>query len=209
MRVFSKVQVLGAAGAALIVGVVAILAGPSIAADRSAGPFQAQPLTGKSADDIAKYALAFTASNVRIVSGAPTAPLVRTVTGSELPSLGLAHPFFRCGEPPLVFVLVRGDFDATGAGPGLTGSFRSRVDHIGYVFDVLNGRPVVEAFGGLDLRGLLHDPSLPGRPAQPTMAPRPGQVAGQPASAPPGSAPIATRPQVCDGSPAPPSKPPK
>ncbi len=172
----------------LSLSALTLMAAVQLTSAAASEPLVTHPLTNLSNQQIAQYALAYTHARYRAVTGVPDAPLVRRVTTADLPTLGLDQVHFGCGEPPLVFVLVRGDLDVSAGAPHWTGAQRPvRVDHIGYVFDMYKGVPAVHAFGGLNVSRLL---GLTGGPG-PQPSPRPAVAVASPVPTP--------KPSWCNG----------
>jgi hypothetical protein len=120
---------------------------------------------------MAQVALNVTNANYPSLSDTPEVVLVRSVTAADIAALGIANISFDGGEePPLMLVIVKGDFDVS----SLSGAKRAK--YIGYAFDLRAGGPalVASSVKGGRFRQALNDPSLPD---DPTTEPDTGQGA--------------------------------
>jgi hypothetical protein len=124
-------------------------------------------------------ALSSTYASAFIRSGVPEVAVSRRVLPSELPGLGLPDINRRDDDPPLMLVIVRGNFHA----------FADRLTwieydyhYIVYLFDLTVGISVMGGISadGNDLRALLNDPSLPDPGPYPVSTPWPTPMVSQP-----------------------------
>ncbi len=117
--------------------------------------------------EVGQYAIAYTAANFPILSGAPEAILARPILASELPGLGLVDLGYRDNDPPLMLVIVRGSFDRGGSvvqSPLFdTPDYHLLIHYIAYVIDLRAGIPtsISTDTDGSAFRLALNDPSLP------------------------------------------------
>ncbi|BAZ16303.1 hypothetical protein NIES4071_81790 [Calothrix sp. NIES-4071] len=145
-------------------------------ARRSESLFQARSLVNASPSEVGKAAIGYTQARFNILSGAPTVAFTRSITTAELPSTGLGEINFIALEPPLMLVVVKGDFDISNL---ISGRFddlkpRTKVKYIAYVFDLRAGIPSFISTGvqGEYFRRVLNDATLPDIPNKPiTPAP--------------------------------------
>jgi hypothetical protein len=123
-------------------------------------------LINVSADDVGFRALDYT-RHTFIALQEPRVVLARRVVAAELPSLGFESLAFLTEEPPLMLVIVRGDFDITRGTLGTSKldptNWHWRVSHIAYVYDLLAGMPILTLTSprGSLFRRALNDPTLP------------------------------------------------
>jgi hypothetical protein len=167
----------------LMVGVGAFLAS-MLPLPRSAGAtVQSDALPRVSAtssdEEIRQAALATVRSEFVIRSGTPRVLLVRSVTQSDLPALGLGRVDFASVEkPPLMLVIIKGDFGSCNCPSIISDEARSkmRARYVGYLFDLWDGGAfwMLASSDGGAFRIALNDPSLPivpTIPIPPTQAP--------------------------------------
>lgn len=151
------------------------------------------PLVNKSLDEIGQRAIDFARKNGTIHSGDPQVLLTRPVTLDQLTALGLGkHESETIEEPPLVMVILKGDFSpfprpgaGEGAAPGQSPSQTdaNRITYVAYVYDLWAGLPTIiqeSKDGGIFKKALndstlpdvpsLSPPSDPKRDSQPTAA---------------------------------------
>lgn len=115
-----------------------------------------------------------------IRSGTPQVLLTRSITREDLPRLSLPGiPRTTIEEPPLMLVIIKGDFGPSNLPSPLTGSSDEQYKYIGYVFDLWTGTPTLimaSPLGG-EFRTALNDPTLPivatPVPAPPVASPAP------------------------------------
>ncbi len=154
--------------------------------------------------EVAEWAKRHVSNFVNIASGSPQVLLSRTVRASELPTLGL--PFGNVnvvdGAPPLVLVVLRGDFRSDGqlfaGGNAPPAAQVAQVKYVALVYDLWAGLPTsvyISPNGGL-LRRVLNDPSLPDDPSPPATAPtaRPQDYTIPNPPLPPGATPVSGAP---------------
>lgn len=130
--------------------------------------FQKRPLTSASEQEVKQAAVNYTqahSSQFKILSGTPEAIFARPIKAAELPSTGLGEINFMGEEPPLMLVVVKGDFDTTGFIPRRfqTSNPPSSTKYIAYVFDLQAGTPTLTATGltGEYFRNELKDSTIP------------------------------------------------
>ena len=126
--------------------------------------FQIRPLLTSSPQDVGQAAIEWTRNNYVILSGTPQVVLARPVRAADLPALGLPVTGFVGEEPPLMLVILKGDFDVSNMiGAGLASAWNRRVAYIAYVFDLRAGVPTLTmtSLRGGDFRQALNDPTLP------------------------------------------------
>jgi hypothetical protein len=122
------------------------------------------PLLNASPGQVAQYAVKYTQTRFRVLSGSPVVRLARAVKTADLPTLGLPSLHFTCEEPPLMLVILQGDFDMRALrGNGTAAASLSRVAYIGYVSDLRAGMPSMTATSvtGSMFRTALADPTIP------------------------------------------------
>ena len=138
--------------------------------------FQVRPLTNASPQEVGQAALGFTQARFTVESGTPQVAFTRSLTGAELASTGLGEINFGGEEPPLMLVVVKGNFDVSNFVPSRDSGLNplTKVKYIAYVFDLRAGRPAFIATGltGKYFRTVLNDPSLPDEPE--LIGPEPG-----------------------------------
>lgn len=147
--------------------------------------FTPRPLVGASLDEVGQAARAYTCNHYRIMGDTPRVRLVRPITAAQLPSLGLSEVYFAAEEPPLMLVILRGDFDLRGArgterlDPS---AWHWQVKYLAYVFDLRAGIPasIQTSPEGGAFRIALNDPNLP------------DDLPKRPPSSPPASSPVQT-----------------
>jgi hypothetical protein len=179
-----------------------------VQAQNNAVEFKPRPLTGLSSTEIGQYAIDYTKARYDVVSGTPAARIVRPINREGLRSAGLGDfPALDCNPSPLMLVIVHGDFDLSrGAITSVDPSqWHSRVEYIGYVFDMQVGLPTLTTTSpkGGELGVALGNPNLPtavpirGLPRGAQPPPVPPAVA----SPVPTPAPVqASCPQIAPGS---------
>ncbi len=121
-------------------------------------------LTGASQPQVAQFAVEYTQQEFRVLSGSPQVVLTRSVKAGELEGLGLDPVnLASIEEPPLMLVIVKGDFGLGTTTASTLDRDRWRFSYISYVFDEWSARSastVASAKGGV-FRKVLNDPSLP------------------------------------------------
>ncbi|MFS0513609.1 hypothetical protein ACEYW6_02645 [Nostoc sp. UIC 10607] len=130
--------------------------------------FQKRPLTSASEKEIRQAAVNYTLANscrFKILSGTPEAIFARSIKAAEIPSTGFGEFEFMGKEPPLMLVVVKGNFDISGS---TSGSFQSSnprrsTKYTAYIFDLQAGTPIFSATGlaGKYFRNALNDSTLP------------------------------------------------
>ncbi|MBW4575999.1 MAG: hypothetical protein KME08_12025 [Aphanothece sp. CMT-3BRIN-NPC111] len=128
--------------------------------------FRVRPLINASAEEVGQSAIDYTRDQFTILSGTPEVVLTRRMTAAEFSVTGLGQMGFGGGEPPIMLVVVKGDFDVSNFGRFRafdSSSSPTQVKYIGYVFDLRAGMPCLTATGltGEYFRRALNDPSLP------------------------------------------------
>lgn len=170
-----------------IIGVLVLLRGVSDShsalAQTGGCQFKAHSLVAASLEEIRHVAQTYTCARFTILSGVPQIVAMRHVTASDLPTLGLSLIGFAGDEPPLLLVILKGDFDISALRGGLLRAgarqVNDHVEYIAYVFDRRAGVPTLiqtSKHGGI-FRTVLHDPTLPAdspnqsTPAGPALPP--------------------------------------
>jgi hypothetical protein len=147
----------------------------SVTTSLTGGLLSKQSLVGASSNEVAQIALKYTNAQYKSLSGSPTVILTRSITTKELPSLGLPEVHFSNQEPPLMMVIVKGDFDVSnirGGGEIPKSNWHWRVGYIAYLMDLNAGFPsgVFTSPTGGRFRKVLNDPNLPDeQPANPQL----------------------------------------
>lgn len=143
----------------LVVG-VAVLFAMNVYAHQQGG---IHSLFGASAEDVKEAALKYTQARFQVLSDNVTIPLVRPVTKKELPLIGLPEIDFGGEDPPLMLVVLKGEFDVQGLRHTLASGMPWHVMYIVYIFDLKAGSPtlIYVSPDGAGLGDLLNDPSLP------------------------------------------------
>jgi len=156
----------------VLVGIVTLLLCVvtfAISAHAGGGGFKAHPLAGSSPEELGHVALQYTQGMYPSLSGTSQVVLVRPVTTKEVGTLGLGYLDFASIEtPPLMLVIIKGDFDTSNTLASIYPSTKSkwRSQYIGYVFDMWAGVPsltITSPQGGA-FRKVLNDPTLPAKP---------------------------------------------
>ncbi len=102
-----------------------------------------------------------------ILSEAPTVAFTRSITKAEVPSTSLGKINFIGGEPPLMLVVVKGNFDVSSPATARFSDLKPRTQakYIVYIFDLRAGIPCLTSTGatGEYFRRVLNDASLPDR----------------------------------------------
>lgn len=88
--------------------------------------------------DVVKLAIDYSNANLPDSDGQPEVVLVRPLSASEFPELGLGTVGFGGSEPPMKLVLLQGDFKSKGFGVGNKVSFE-RASCILIVLDLNTG----------------------------------------------------------------------
>ncbi|OKH26417.1 hypothetical protein [Chroogloeocystis siderophila] len=152
--------------------------------------FQARSLTNASPQEVQQAAINYTLANsseFTVRSGAIKTVFTRPITFAEFPSIGLGEVNFIGEEPPMMLVVVKGDFDTTDFVPSFSNESqptlkeRIKAKYIAYVFDLRAGRPTLTttALTGGYFRKVLNDSSLPDEPK--LIKPEPGMPEAVPA----------------------------
>jgi len=171
-------------GAGILVICLVLLSASSVAVQGGTvrpTPMPVHPLTNASPQEVDQAALNFSAWEFGVLSGTPHVILHRSVTLDELPALGLGSlPDVTFEKPPLVLVVMKGDFGAgVHSGTGQQGTSSIYYMYVGYVFDLWAGEPTktIASPKGAEFRTVLNDPTLPmlpnvvSGPLRPTTAP--------------------------------------
>ncbi len=120
-------------------------------------------LTSLSPEQVGQVAQDYTQAIGYLHSGESKVLLTRPVTRDDLPKLGLDSINFAGQDPPLMLVILKGDFDTSSIPRMTVPSTPRRVSYIAYVFDLWAGEPaltITSPNGGV-LRKALNDPTLP------------------------------------------------
>ena len=138
-------------------------------------------LLGATPEQVGQFAVEFAQHRAVIYSGSPQVMLSRPVTNDELGALGLNCIYFGTIEkPPLMLVILKGDFGRVGLGANMASP---RFKYVVYVFDVwaADATSIIGVVNGGLLRLALNDPNLP--------SDTPGQAGPQPHSCQSGPTP--------------------
>ncbi len=125
-------------------------------------------LRATTAEELSQYASAYArVRSFNVLVSSARLQLVRHTYLAELPQLGLGSLYLRCGNPPLILVVLGGQFDVSNTARG--GSTRAdtrkmTVSQLAFGFNAGNGTVVEEQYGGPDLSWLI---------TRNTAAPRP------------------------------------
>jgi hypothetical protein len=152
------------------------------------------PLTNASEAQVGQVALDLVRQDFDIRSGTPQIVLTRSIVRDDLPKLNLPSiPRPTIEEPPLMLVIIKGDFGSLHLPSIVTGQTDQVFKYIGYIFDLWAGAPTLtlaDPDGG-EFRTALNDPTLPIAPTPiaplPVDSPAPLQHYGDvaPTVAPP------------------------
>jgi hypothetical protein len=168
--------------AALLVPVilaVAFVASTTFAQSQNQWGLSGHNLSKLSPNEVAQVALDYTKASGYVNSGTPQVALARSVNNDELLKLDLdTIPFSTIEQPPLVLVILKGDF-MVNMPRAVANNGPRPAQYIGYVYDLWAGLPtltITAPHGGV-FRKALNDPSLPDdNPAAP-QKPNPGAFA--------------------------------
>lgn len=166
---------------ATLIVCIAVLAKAKVQARPAIGP-----LTDAPTEEIKQAVLRYTHNRFQVLSDQVTILLVRPVKAAELSALGLPDMAFPPEqEPPLMLVVIKGDFDVQNLSRAGFISEPFLVGYIAYVLDLRAGGPIITSVSrdGSRFKKLLNDPSLPD-PVVPTIDPARGPEAGVAAQAP-------------------------
>jgi len=160
--------------ALLVFGVVAYVSSHVTNAASGTRSFSARPLTTASPIEVGQVALNYVKGDFPIRSGTPTVVLAQPVKRQDLPAMGLGSiDSVIVEEPPLMLVILKGDFGAgEHLGPGGSSQTSQRYQYIGYVYNLWAGVPTLTLAspdGGI-FRTALRDTTLP---IVPTRIPAP------------------------------------
>ena len=122
-------------------------------------------LKGATPAQVGQFAVQYALAQGAVRSGKPQVLLSRSVKRSDVSALGIAcmGGSSTIEEPPLVLVIMKGDFRLKGGG----GSSHALVaPYLAYVFDVWAAEPMLTSAStdGAKFRQALNDPSLPANP---------------------------------------------
>lgn len=130
--------------------------------------FQKRPLTSASETEIKQAAVNYTLAyscQYKILSGIPEAIFARPIKAAEIPATGFGEFDFMGKEPPMMLVVVKGNFDISGSGfLGFQTSNPPRsTKYTAYIFDLQAGTPIFSATGltGKYFRNALNDSTVP------------------------------------------------
>ncbi len=132
--------------------------------------FQQRPLTSASEKEIRQAAVSYTLAHpcqYKILSGTPEAIFTRPIKVAEIHSTGFGEFDFTGKEPPMMLIVVKGNFDISGSGSGFPG-FQTpnpprSTKYTAYIFDLQAGTPIFSATGltGKYFRNALNDSTVP------------------------------------------------
>jgi hypothetical protein len=125
--------------------------------------FQKRPLTSASETEIRQAAVNYTIDHscqFKILSGTPEAIFARPIKAAEIPSTGFGEFEFMGKEPPLMLVVLKGNFDISGF---QSSNPRRSTKYTAFIFDLQAGTPIFSATGltGKYFRNALNDSTLP------------------------------------------------
>ncbi|MBD2495183.1 hypothetical protein [Nostoc sp. FACHB-280] len=126
--------------------------------------FQKRPLISASDQEIRQAAVNYTLAHscqFKIISGTPEAIFNRPIKAAEIPATGFGDFDFKEEEPPMMLVVVKGNFDLSGS--TFPSHPRRSTKYTAYIFDLKAGTPIFAAVGlsGKYFRDALNDPTLP------------------------------------------------
>ncbi|HEX9990723.1 MAG TPA: hypothetical protein VGE45_19880 [Chloroflexia bacterium] len=126
--------------------------------------YSTRNLVGDTPEEVEQFALSYVSKHL-IVSGTPQVLLIRPITQSELPALGLGCPQAKMTieDPPQTLVILNGDFDVSRAGPGMVNIIPWHFAYVAYIFDNWSGNysTFIYSRNGGPFRIALNDPTLP------------------------------------------------
>ena len=121
-------------------------------------------LTNASGTQVGQVALDLVRRDFDVRSGTPQVVFTRSIVRDDLPKLNLPSiPKTTIEEPPLMLVIIEGDFGPAHLPSIVTGPTDQVFKYIGYVFDLWAGSPTLtlaDPDGG-EFRAVLGDPTLP------------------------------------------------
>jgi hypothetical protein len=133
--------------------------------------FKRRSLTNASPQEVGEAALNYTLANsdkFTVLSGTPQVVLIRPIKVADFSSWGFGELGFTGNAPPMMLVVVKGDFDTTNfirsvSAHQLTPIQRTKFQYIAYIFDLSVGLPTLTTtvLTGENFRRELNDPSLP------------------------------------------------
>lgn len=132
------------------------------------GPYTygARNLVGASPEQVGQFAVDYFVSANQVRSGTPQVLDTRPIKGDELPELDLGCPLESgvIEEPPLMLVVLRGDFDLNFAG-SMTRNSPSGSSYVAAIFDVWSAQPtfITSSQDGTGFSKVLNNPALPVR----------------------------------------------
>lgn len=134
-------------------------------------------LIDASPGEVAQFALDFVQATHQVRSGKPQVLLSRAVTGEDIMMLGLGcmPDSATIEEPPLVLVILKGDFS-----PNMPGGGLESATYMAFAFDVWAAKPMSTwaSRTGVGFRTALNDPTLPeGSAGLPNVCPTPAAPA--------------------------------
>jgi hypothetical protein len=118
-------------------------------------------LLGATPEQVGQFAVEYAQQRATIYSGVPQVMFTRPITNDELGALGLDCIYFGTIEkPPLMLVILKGDFGRVGFG---TNTASPHFKYVVYVFDLwaANASSTIGVVNGGLLRVALNDPNLP------------------------------------------------
>jgi len=124
-------------------------------------------LVGKTADELGQFAQSYAKEQLKATS-VPQVLLTRLVDAQTLADLGLGCgvAFSAIEQPPLILVILKGDFDFRDAAPGfsqLPAPIAGKDAYVVYVFDAWAGTPevILPSYDGALVKKALQDRTLP------------------------------------------------
>lgn len=120
-------------------------------AQRYSSLFKRRSLTNASPQEVGQAALNYTLANsdkFAVLSGTPQVVLTRPIKVADFPSWGFGEVGFAGNSPPMMLVVVKGDFDTTNfirsvSAHPLTAIQRTKFQYIAYIFDLGVGLPTL------------------------------------------------------------------
>lgn len=130
--------VLLAAGTWVLTG-ASLASSPSYGGGEDLSVFKSVSLLNASPQQVKQAALDYTHARIHVKSGTPEVVLSQSFANKDLYTIGLSE--IGSNQPDVAVVVVKGDFDITGAWPGSSLGDTSR-KYMTYVFERETGKPV-------------------------------------------------------------------